>query len=111
MKLINLTAHTVRIFNGPEVSLEVEPDKPMARIVEIVEHEKKLDIAGHAIPVATIRYGNTQGLPEPCEGVAYIVSRITAAACVGRTDVFFPLEEVRGDSGQIIGCRALGQFG
>ncbi|MBK8468418.1 MAG: hypothetical protein IPL45_01110 [Actinomycetales bacterium] len=81
-----------------------------ARIVEEVAAPSALGTDQGPVPVRTVSYaGGVAGLPEKVSGTAYLVSRVLAAA-VPRDDLYFPLDEVRDDSGGTIRCRALGQF-
>jgi hypothetical protein len=64
-----------------------------------------------SIPVVTTRFGAVTGLPDPCEGVVYVVSSITAQAVPDRRDVFVPARPVRDEKGRIVACRALGRIG
>ncbi len=62
------------------------------------------------IPVFRMTFGDPEGVPEPQQGVMYVVSSITARACaeIGRTtsDLIMPARTVRDDEGRIIGCTA-----
>jgi hypothetical protein len=62
---------------------------------------------GVVVPLVTVELGAVTGLPDPAEGIGYVVSRITAEAAAGRDDVFCPDGQVIGPDGRIIGCRAL----
>src|SRR2546421_11328064 len=95
MEFINLTKHAVRIrMNDNPLA---EPDNTD---IVVASSGTEANIAtiresGHevgGIPAVKISYGAISGLPEPQEGVAYIVSALTApfASRAGRTDVFAP---------------------
>lgn len=49
-------------------------------------------------------------LPEPESGVFFVVSRVTAMQYPNRQDFIFPFQEVRDETGRIIGCRGFGSF-
>lgn len=52
-------------------------------------------------------FGKVENLPEPQEGVVYVVSALVAQAVPDREDVFIPDDTVRDEQGRIIGVRAL----
>jgi len=62
------------------------------------------------VPIAKTRFGEVECLPEPQDGIIYIVSNLVAQAVPHREDVFFPDDLVRDAHGNIIGCRALGKI-
>lgn len=95
---INLTPHTVNIVNGPSI-----PSTGIARCsttsTNVGEHE--------GITLTCVTYGAVEGLPEPQEGVIYIVSALVRAAVPNRRDVASPGELARDSAGNVIGCRNL----
>lgn len=107
MQFINLTPHTVNIIaeDGSEL-LAIYASGDLARV------SAETVVAGNidGITITSTRYGEVQGLPEPQEGVAYIVSALVAQRVHGREDVFVPSESVRDSNGRIIGCRSLGRI-
>lgn len=67
-------------------------------------------IDGVDIPVSGVGYGQLAGLPEPVDGVLYVVPLLTAlAAPSDRTDLLVPHEQVRNGEGTVIGCASLGR--
>jgi hypothetical protein len=52
-------------------------------------------------------FGELEGLPEPIEGVFFIVSRIVREAAKDRTDLLVPQGLIRDENGQPIGCESL----
>lgn len=60
------------------------------------------------IPIKSVTYGEIEGLPEPQEGVYYIVSELVAAAAakIGRVDCLAPGALVRDKNNPslILGC-------
>ena len=52
--------------------------------------------------------GRVEGLPEPKEGIVYIVSRLVALELSNRKDLYYPNEIVKKD-GVLIGCCSLSQ--
>lgn len=53
-------------------------------------------------------YGELQGLPDPEEGVLYVVSQLAhqSARHVGRVDTITVARPIRDDNGRVIGCGA-----
>ena len=109
LRLINLTQHEVVIDPGQAPAVRIPPSGSFARLIERQQPCPALTVNGSSIPVIAVSYGTIADLPEPQPGVGYIVSRLTAAARP-RSDVYFPLAEIRDETGRIVGCRALGQF-
>ncbi|ARF70806.1 hypothetical protein B7C51_25050 (plasmid) [Paenibacillus larvae subsp. pulvifaciens] len=64
----------------------------------------------NGIPVCKTAFGEVEGLPEPQDGIVYIVSALTAQAAKDRNDLYVPDEQVRDSEGRIIGCRALAKI-
>ena len=90
MQIINLTPHPVTVLDGP--------------------HEGTYPSAGIA-RVDGLPHGPIVGLPDPAEGVRYVVSVLVAEAVIvangRRNDIFVPGDQVRDESGRIVGCREL----
>ena len=59
--------------------------------------------------VALVRvvFGEVVGLPDPTEGVIFIVSGLVRSAVPHRLDVASPGELVRDAAGAVVGCRNL----
>lgn len=123
MSIINLTPHPIRIYGGsvpdrfnpgdhdPIRVLEPATDIPTARIGQI-------DLGTfyiHGIPVEYVEFTSHGGLqnpiPEPVDGVYYVVSLVVAIqqtyAMNRRADLLVPYREVRNNEGTVIGCREL----
>ncbi len=104
--IINLTPHTVNLIreDGSVVAFE---SQGIARADQQVEEAGIVD----GVRIVRTTYGAPVDLPEPAEGVLYIVSSLTvsSARAVGRTvtDLLTPVESVRDGQGKIIGCKAL----
>lgn len=101
MTLINLTPHPISIISDTE-SLDLPPSGEVARV------SMTQTIVGHIgwIPIFTTSFGEVTGLPEPQEGVAFIVSGMVASAAP-RGDVFSPGQLVRDADGRVVGCKGL----
>lgn len=104
MELINLTPHEVNIVSEWGTR-NIPPSGQLARVsVETVVVGETDD----GILITASSYGEVEGLPEPEEGVGYIVSSLVAGHCKDRNDVFIPNDSIRDDKGRIVGCRTLG---
>ena len=104
--LVNLTPHEVVLVQG-ETRLVVPPSGTVARAATTRQQVAVLDIDGFTIPVNRVVFGQVENLPDPAEGVWYIVSSIVAQALPERQDLLVPDDTVRDESGRIVGARAL----
>jgi hypothetical protein len=108
VKLVNLTPHPIDIFlkDGRVVRL---PSEGVARVREVKEDAGELEWEGGTVPLCRKFLGEVEGLPEPKEGVIYIVSLLAAQKAWerGRTDVVAPGDYIRDEEGRIIGIAAL----
>ncbi len=101
MKLINLTPHEV-VIRG----VKVPASGQLARCTEKVVHLGFVN----DIPIIRKEFGDVTGLPDPEEGVGYIVSSLVLQSLKGtRRDVFCPGDPVRDENGKIVGCNSLCQ--
>lgn len=96
---INLTPHVVNI-QGLDA---VPPSGVVARCAVASE----LFGAHGGATLIRATYGAVAGLPEPIDGVLYIVSALVRAAVSTRNDVASPGDLTRDDAGNIVGCRNL----
>lgn len=103
-KLINLTPHQIRIPLGGGV-LVFEESGQCARIETCVE--EGLPIMG--VPIVLVNHGEITGLPEPEEGVGYIVSQMVARHA-GRDDLFYPTGLMRDKSGRVTAAAKLARL-
>jgi hypothetical protein len=95
MKVINLTPHMVNV-NGMSY-----PSEGLARVSE---KETQIGML-NGIPLFSKTFGEVVGLPDPQEGILFIVSGLVKAACPNRTDLLVPTKLVRDEKGNIIGCQ------
>ncbi len=107
MTFINLTPHDITVFVG-DGSIVIPASGTVARVSSIYTHVGDID----GIPVSEVSYGDVHGLPQPMDGVIYVVSALVLNALkakgVNRTDVVAPDTDkgaVRDTSGRIIGVR------
>jgi hypothetical protein len=109
MELVNLTPHALTIVDGDGNIVATIPSSGVARARQTDRQVGEVEVGGVTVPVFETVFGETDGLPEPVEGVAYIVSIITlnAARAQGRTtdDLLLSSGLVRDDAGAIIGCK------
>ncbi len=73
MKFVNLTPHAVRLNDGTEFP-------PSGVVARVSSSFSSFDEDG----VASVVYGEAEGLPDPQEGVLYIVSAMVLSAMAGR---------------------------
>lgn len=103
-RLLNYTPHAVLTYRpdaGEPVAL---PQLGNARCAE--EFLAGGEFPG-GLPLTLMRYGEVTGLPEPADGVVYVVSQLVVNALPGRRDLAFPAGLVRDDEGTIVGFRFL----
>ncbi|WP_433357773.1 hypothetical protein ACQP25_44345 (plasmid) [Microtetraspora malaysiensis] len=118
--LVNLTPHPVHIYDqagpdegttdhlAPYLRRTIPPAGRMARLAtSSTGHREQVEIDGIVIDVEGVQYGSIDGLPEPAEGVWYIVPLVTALAA-RRPDLLVPHQQVRNEHGTVIGCKTLG---
>lgn len=113
MSLVNLTPHPIRVYRDADtIQFVVEPAEKPARLAMIdLGHDRWVSTEDDGTPayVEWMQFGQCHDLPQPELGTTYIVSLVVALACPGRTDLVFPLNEVRNDDGTVIGCRGFGR--
>lgn len=112
LRIINLTPHQLVVFDDHRPRVDKAPDGPPARVTEVRSGVVVTPTDLGELPLVDVAYADeVSGLPDPQPGVRYVVSRVTAAALIGRRDdLLFPVDEVRDERGAPIGCRALGRF-
>ena len=98
MKFINLTAHTI---NEVITGLQIKPSGIVARVAQVTD-----TVAMHnGTPIYSTEFGDLLGLPEPREGIVYIVSAMALNGVPAhRTDVVSPGNLKRDEAGQPVGC-------
>lgn len=107
MEFVNLTPHSVQIYQGDEMAFEFPASGLVARVAESTTKDEP---AGQ-VPVTLVELGEVLNLPAPKAGTSYIVSMPTAMALralgIDRADCLYPFGQVRDDQGRICGCRGL----
>lgn len=121
--IINLTPHMINVYSITSCEEQVKgtykslilkdgavpvmslPSSGVARASATKELVDTLE----GVPLYQTTYGTVENLPEPTEGIFYIVSALTAQAAKNRNDVLIVDGTVRNSEGQIIGCTAFGR--
>jgi hypothetical protein len=102
--LKNYTPHPLKfVHDGQVIDL---PSLGTARCQERVANIGFWDAADE-IPRVRVGYGDVFGLPEPEDGVVYIVSQLVVNALPRRSDLAYPHELHRDSTGTITGFSAL----
>lgn len=122
MTLVNLTPHPIRVYENhiPDritdlnegVIFEVPPAEKPARIAMIdLGHERYVydEVSGRSTWVDWQQFGQCHDLPQPQPGVTYIVALVVARDQTHRSDLIFPVSEVRNERGTVVGCRGFGR--
>jgi len=105
-KIINLTHHPITIMNKKGELVTIPPSGQIARADFDVIQVDEID----NIPIYEIKYKNIVGLPEPKEGVIYVVSAIMKNAVPDRRDVVatFNVDRIDGKPTHCKGFRVNG---
>jgi hypothetical protein len=105
MILRNYTGHKL-IITIPPKSLTLKSEG-RARIDSDIKEMGRIEIEGLSIPLLSLQERAIVDLPEPEEGVIFIVSGIVATAAQ-RSDVMAPSRITREEgSGRVLECKAL----
>lgn len=104
IQLVNLTPHSLHVIVDATTHT-ILPSGPPARAAMTREQIGTLDAGEFAVPLFRTTFGEITGLPDPQDGVVYLVSNIVAQA-VRRDDVLIVDDMVRDSEGRILGCRA-----
>ena len=110
--IVNLTPHTINLIVNEHHSVSLPPSGEVARVTSERDPSGYLEqlVEGYKVPTFRETLGAVSGLPDPFDGVIYVVSGLVAQT-VRRPDVFSPGELVRNDRGQPVGCRGLTRYG
>ena len=102
--ILNLTPHPVCIIGKDgSVVMRFAPEPVAARYGSYVVTIG--DING--IPLTKTEYTRMYNLPNEIPDTYFIVSRMTAQLNPTRHDLLVPNEQVRDETGRVIGCRSL----
>ena len=104
VKLINLTPHNINLkVNGETIVIEPAVSKSeLPRLKETIKKLEDIEVNGYKVPITVKEFEEAYNIPEPKEGVYYIVSALIAKA-LKREDFIVP-NTVRDESGNIVGC-------
>lgn len=109
--LVNLTPHPVLLWTDSAGTVRLPPSGRVVRCHTEPDHLLgTVQVDGHPVPLVINNVTPAvPGLPEPEEGVLFVVSRLVALATPHRRDMVFPHDPVRDHTGRTSGCRALAQ--
>ncbi len=111
VRVVNLTPHVVSVHEQGRPLVVFPVDGPMARVREVRAGTAAVQTQAGPVTLTEVAYAvDGMNLPDAQPDVLVLVSRVTAAAAHDRTDLVFPLDEVRNADDRIIGCRGFGQF-
>lgn len=100
MAFMNLTRHNINIVG---IDTPILPSGTEARVsttsIQVGEHG--------GVPLYRTVFGEVVDLPDPVEGVLYIVSGLVRSAVPHRADVVSPGDPVRDAEGIVRGARGL----
>ena len=102
VELFNLTPHTLNVWDKYGRVTEIPASGTVARVSSTKELVEEIN---GCFPVFKEKYGEVIGLPEPKDGVLFVVSRLVKAARPERTDLLVPGELLRDDNGNPCGCK------
>ncbi len=94
MKLINLTGRSFSIFDTQGDPVDFAPDPRYVGLVAIGEHRSVKDDTGHEFSLNVRRVRGVKGMPDPENGVMYVVPvEVAMALQEDRDDVAYLAEE------------------
>ncbi|MGW5876957.1 hypothetical protein ACWFMI_10475 [Nocardiopsis terrae] len=103
MPVVNLTSHVVTVVDEQARVIRSWPESPEPARVEAVRFPLR-EVEG----VPLMAEERTRAvLPEPVEGVWFIVSSVVSSAHPERDDLLVPSDLVRDARGVVTGCRSL----
>ncbi len=102
MAVVNLTPHEVTVVDEhARVIRSWRGSNDPARVEAVRVHLKEVE----GVPLLSEKRTRAR-LPEPVEGVWFIVSSVVSAAHPERRDLLVPSDLVRDDKGVVTGCRS-----
>ena len=112
MRFENLTPHDLVVYDeaGEKEIARLPRTGEVARVNTEATQIGEISIDGHSVPVVETTFGDVVNLPEPYDGVMYVISIIVLQAVRGlRDDVVVPdtgsESVVRDADGNILGVR------
>lgn len=110
MRIINLTPHAIGLAVGDEV-VTIPASGTVARVSVTVSPAGEIETDYGRVPLVRLTYGDPVGLPEPEDGVVYVVSKVVADALPDRHDLVYPdtspESAIRNEAGQIVAVRRM----
>ncbi|WP_017572994.1 hypothetical protein [Nocardiopsis halotolerans] len=103
MRVVNLTPHVVTVVDERSRVIRRWPKSTRPARVEAVRVPVGLEVAG--VPLVAERRTRAN-LPEPQEGVWFIVSSVVVSAHPERRDLLVPSDLVRDGRGVVTACRS-----
>ncbi|NYH50734.1 hypothetical protein HNR06_000323 [Nocardiopsis arvandica] len=103
MRVVNLTPHVVTVVDERSRVIRRWPGASRPARVEAVRVPVGLEVAG--VPLMAEKRTRAD-LPEPQEGVWFIVSSVVVCAHPERRDLLVPSDLVRDGSGVVTACRS-----
>ncbi|WP_150243506.1 hypothetical protein [Nocardiopsis quinghaiensis] len=103
MRVVNLTPHVVTVVDERSRVIRSWPEAAQPARVEAVRVPMGLEVAG--VPLMAEKRTRAN-LPEPQEGVWFIVSSVVVCAHPERRDLLVPSDLVRDGSGVVTACRS-----
>ena len=106
INIINLTPHDVNYYVQDEILvtfpvISTNPDD----LPRCEKFSETVEIPGLNFKTYKTRFGEVNDLPEPADGVFYIVSALVRDRRQDRKDLLSPTDAVRDEKGRVIGCR------
>ena len=111
-KIVNLTPHTINLCGEDgSVKMSINPSEKIARVSQDTQVVDQIISDGIGVIVTETVFGQVENLPEPKEGVIYLVSRLVKSRVPHRNDVLVPdtssESAVRDSEGRIVGVKRL----
>lgn len=107
MNIINLTPHTINIYDADKNPVAVV--EPSGEVARVTATRTLVDVGENGIPFYVTTYGEVTGLPEPQQDTIYVVSGLLRSEVPERLDLWQPGELLRNEAGQPVGCIGLQQ--
>lgn len=109
-RIVNLTGRDLHVYDEQATGDPIRipgSSKRRARVYSVQEQVDEVEIEGLAVPIMAVKSREIGGVPDPKEGVLYIVSGLVASAASWRSDLAAPARMWRSQGGTVEGFRAL----
>lgn len=104
MMFRNYTGHHI-VVEGDDEATQFLPTHGHARIDSNMDVDEVVEWEGISVPILHVTERKVTGLPEPTEGVLYVVSGLVASH-VDRNDCVIPSRVRRNHGGGVDACSA-----